>query len=356
MTSAGRKLITFVTLVALVVSVGIMARRARHKHFKDARARIDAQPNPVWPPPPDKPRVKWVKFIRDEYDVGAVKRSRFLDALAGKKKAIVALRRPMDVAVDANGTLFVLDLRLGVLKFDFAHKKIVNLSRVADYFPKNPVAVAVDSHFLYVSDSAGNRVIVYDKAGHLIKMFADKRFIDWPVGIAIDGKAGLLFIVNGHGNDVVVLNSASGKLVRRIGKRGSEPGQFNYPTYITLLSGRRFAVVDTGNFRVQLFNYKGKFLRTFGKLGDRPGEFSRPKGITVDSDGNLYVVDGAFGNIQVFNQKGRLLTFIGRNGHGKGQFTLPLGITCRNDMIYVADQLNRRIQVLRYLKPQGKEG
>jgi len=149
--------------------------------------------------------------------------------------------------------------------------------------------------------------------------------------------------------------SASGKVIRTIGKLGTDPGQFNYPTYITTLPGERIAVVDTQNWRVQILSYTGRVVRMFGEVGDRPGQFSRPKGIAADSDGNLYVVDGGFYNIQIFSSEGKLLSFLGSFGQGKGQFQAPLGLACREDRFYLADQLNGRVQVLQYL-PESSGG
>jgi hypothetical protein len=79
----------------------------------------------------------------------------------------------------------------------------------------------------------------------------------------------------------------------------------------------------------------------------------------VDSEGDLYVVDGLWGAIQVFNRQAELLYYFGRRGTAAGQFQLPAGLFIdRNDRIYVADSLNRRVQVYRYwgLPKQGAGG
>jgi sugar lactone lactonase YvrE len=69
----------------------------------------------------------------------------------------------------------------------------------------------------------------------------------------------------------------------------------------------------------------------------------------VDSEGDLYVVDGLWGAIQVFNRQGELLYYFGKRGTAAGQFQLPTGLFIdRNDRIYVADSLNRRVQVYHY--------
>ncbi|MGA8241461.1 MAG: 6-bladed beta-propeller, partial [Desulfobacterales bacterium] len=87
------------------------------------------------------------------------------------------------------------------------------------------------------------------------------------------------------------------------------------------------------------------------RMGDAPGTFARPKGVAADSDGNIYVVDALFDNIQVFDKRGHLLMAFGEHGRGYGDLWLPTGIYIdNNDLIYVSDSSNRRVQIFRYLK------
>jgi hypothetical protein len=54
-------------------------------------------------------------------------------------------------------------------------------------------------------------------------------------------------------------------------------------------------------------------------------------------------------NIQVFDSTGRLLLVIGGPGQQVGRFWSPSGVDIHDDLVYVADTYNDRIQVLRYL-------
>ena len=92
-------------------------------------------------------------------------------------------------------------------------------------------------------------------------------------------------------------------LIRAIGRRGTGPGEFNFPTALTL-SAARLYVVDAMNFRVQAFTPEGRFVNSFGQLGDQTGTLNRPKGIAADTDGNLYLVDALFETVQVFDPAG----------------------------------------------------
>ena len=144
--------------------------------------------------------------------------------------------------------------------------------------------------------------------------------------------------------------SPDGGYLGAFGMQGNGPGQFNFPTNIARDADGTLYVTDTLNFRVQAFDAEGRFLGMFGKLGDGAGDFDKPKGVAVDSAGHIYVVEGLNDVVQIFDQSGRLLLVFGESGAAEGQFWLPTGITIVNDMVYVADSANRRVQVFQYLK------
>ena len=63
------------------------------------------------------------------------------------------------------------------------------------------------------------------------------------------------------------------------------------------------------------------------------------------------MVDGLFDNVQIFDRQFRLLMAFGRPGHEYGEFWLPAGIFIdSNDLIYVSDYYNKRVQIFQYLK------
>ena len=313
------------------------------------------QENLVWPAPPAPARIKWIAEYRSEFDVGAKKRHSFMDRLAGKGQDALWLQRPLSVAVDDKGLIFVGDFGLGVVGMDPVAHKMWQFSAVSKKSLPTPAGLAVDSKFVYATDANTNTLAVFDKEGRFIQSLGATDGIKRPVGIAVDEEKDLLLVVNGGDHSVLLFNRAL-KLQKKIGQRGDKPGQFNYPTYCCFIPGTGFAIADTANFRVQLFDFNGKYIRAFGKVGDTSGTFARPKGIAVDSDGNLYVVDATFGNIQIFRQDGQVLTAVGQGGAEKGMFQGPAGMAIGKDgAIYVADEMNRRIQRFQYFKSTQPE-
>lgn len=307
----------------------------------------------TWPPPPSPPRIRWVAEYRNAFDVGAKKRRPFLERLAGKAEDTFWLERPQSVAVDEKGVIFVGDFTRGIVAMDPVRKAIWTFSSVNGLSLPTPTGLAVDSKLVFATSANTDQVVVFDKKGHQLAALGKNDGINRPVGIAVDEARNLLLVVNGQ-EHAVRLYTRTLQLIKTIGGRGSEEGQFNMPSYVCMVPNVGFAVVDTGNFRIQLFDFSGQFLRAFGKVGDAPGEFARPKGIGVDSDGNLYVVDGGLNNFQIFDQEGRILAQVGRIGNRRGQFQVPNGLAIDpKGGIYVADQLNGRIQKFQYL-PEAK--
>ena len=77
---------------------------------------------------------------------------------------------------------------------------------------------------------------------------------------------------------------------------------------------------------------------------------SRPKCVAIHHNGDIYV--GSEDHcIYVFDPTGQLKNTIGSHGHDNGQFSFPCGISIKEDVLYVADSGNHRVQKL---TPNGK--
>lgn len=166
--------------------------------------------------------------------------------------------------------------------------------------------------------------------------------------MAFDGRGRRLLVADAGAHQIVLL-SGTGELQARVGKRGTELGEFNFPTYVAVDSVGRVYVSDSLNFRVQQFSPQFQPLRQIGKQGDMPGYFATPKGVAVDGDDHLYVVDAQFEAVQIFDPQGTLLLSFGEEGNGPGQFWLPAGLFIdAGNRVWVADSYNHRVQVFDY--------
>jgi hypothetical protein len=86
---------------------------------------------------------------------------------------------------------------------------------------------------------------------------------------------------------------------------GAEHETFGRIRDIAVSPARKIYVLDNGFRRVQVYNHKGSYIQSIGRQGPGPGEFSYPSSITVDKDDNLYVGDQPY--IKIFDSKGEFV-------------------------------------------------
>lgn len=90
--------------------------------------------------------------------------------------------------------------------------------------------------------------------------------------------------------------------------------------------------------------FKEKYIGHWGSYGKNDGQFDRPAGIFA-LDNLIYVADRGNNRIQVFDQQGKFLRKWGSKGILNGEFDHPYGIAEMDGLIYVADAGNDRIQI-----------
>jgi len=312
---------------------------------------------PVFPPPPEAPRILWERTLHSSADVVADDKDGSLRRLVtGERRSGEGLDKPYGVAV-RNGRVYVGDtVGRNVVMFDLNAR---TFSRIGIDDPgslRMPFGMDLDTQGnLYVLDGTLKRVHVYDASGKFVRMMGQDMKWSRPAGLALDSERRRLYIVdaggvNSEGHRVRALDLDSGKLLFEIGKRGDGPGEFNLPRDAAVGPDGSLYVVDSGNFRVEVFDVNGKFVKMFGAVGRQGGQFSRPKEIAADAQGNIYVADSAFGNFQIFDKEGRLLLDVGSrsNSDEPAKFMLPSGIAVDSDgRIYMVDQFFRKVEVFR---------
>ncbi len=302
----------------------------------------------VFPPAPNKAKIKYIETISDSREFAA-RRSwwkKIVRVFSGGDQT-ARISRPYGVEVSGKGWMYVCDPGAGLVHcFKGKKKGYMTIPRKGRL--SSPIDAAVDNGGrVFVTDSKEGDVFCYDEEGGLKYRFnAD---LKRPTGIAYHKKTRRLYVVDTAQQKVFIFEP-NGSAVGCFGSRGSEEGRFNYPADIFIDSGGLVYVSDAMNFRIQIFDSEGNFQGKFGKLGDGTGDFSRPKGVAADSAGNIYVVDALFDAVQIFDREGRLLLTFGSPGQAEGKFWLPTGINIDGrDRIYVADSYNNRIQVFQYL-------
>lgn len=311
----------------------------------------------VWPSPPELPRFMHEASLRNAASVangsgGALMRS----LLTGDDGSHTTFAKPLAVAARL-GRVYVTDTEgRRVFVFDLPRRKTFQFGLRLEGALQMPAGIAVDAQGLvYVVDSSARRLVVYDALG-LYQRHIDGN--DWaqPTAVAVRSDGQRIYVVDtgrvGSDSHRVYVYAADGTRRAVIGRRGDAPGEFNLPADAAVAPDGTLWVLDAGNFRVQAFDPEGRPLRQFGGVGRGLGQFARPRGLAVDRDGLVYVSDAVFCNVQVFQPEGELLLALGSpaDQDAPGHYRLPARLACdERGYVYVVDQFFHKVEVLRRL-------
>lgn len=306
----------------------------------------------TWPPPPDPPRIGFLRSLTGAADFARdSKSSGVLRWLLGDSAEDLPLLTPCAVAVTDDNVVWVADNGARMLyRIDLDRRKVGYFQEIGGVGLVLPTGVEVDQirGRVYLSDSELGKVFVVDLKGAPLGMIEAPGGFKRPAGLALDA-TGRLYVVDVLDGTVAVFDP-QGKFIARRGSAWTEDGRFSRPVSVAVGPGGEVLVVDALDFHVEVQSAAGKLLSIIGGLGDAPGYFSRPRGVAVDARGHVFVTDAAFDNVQLFDLAGRLLMHLGSAGAGAGQFNLPAGVYVdRSGRLFVADSYNHRLQVFQLL-------
>ena len=130
------------------------------------------------------------------------------------------------------------------------------------------------------------------------------------------------------------------------------------PYGIAFNNREEMIVSERRGHRLSILDTRGQKIRTFGSRGDSPHQMNGPRGVATDDSGNIYV--SSQHKLQKFTSTGELIKCVGRKGGKEGEFDVPRGLTLRDNLVYVCDGNNNRIQVfdldLNFVRSIGSHG
>ena len=247
---------------------------------------------------------------------------------------------PKSATLDLRGNFFVVDAdNTRVQRFNDDGRFEIKFGSVDSTTPDylgSPQGIAVldSTREIYVSDRVSDSILVFDSSTDFLFAFdsfdGNDDFRN-PSYLLIDNLDKMLYVSDSSNNQIVIFKLVDGNTcpsgtdetidgvcyVERFGTSGSDYGEFNSPAGLALDSTNDLLyVADTNNDRIQVF-----------KLVD---------GNTCPS-GTKEVINGVC-----------FVEEFGSTGSGDGKFDTPLGIALdtTNDLLYVADSENDRIQVI----------
>jgi sugar lactone lactonase YvrE len=302
---------------------------------------------------------------------------------------------PSDLAVSADGTIYVADTENHVIRKITAAGVVSTLAGSVDQ-AGNANGTGSAARFAYPQgitiDIAGD-LLVADTYNHLIRKVTTAGVVttvagtgsaghvdgigsaakfEYPYGVAVD-RAGAIYVADSR-NHVIrkIVSGTVSTLCGAAGVFGSEDGtgqaaRFSSPLGLSADGEGNIYVADTYNHLVRKVTPLGIVTTvaglpiSFGSIDGRSGaaRFKYPNGVAAGNDGNFYVADSANHTIRKVSPSGFVSTVAG--GHGlpgsadlqgtDARFDFPIGIAVDNTgNIYVADTQNHTI---RKITPAG---
>lgn len=348
----------------ITVLTFLLASATLHAAPAPATSTAPASAQLVFPAPPDKPRVRFVRSIKTMRDVRGegTKRgllSRFVSFMAGGDTDRPIFERPYGIW-GQDDKLYISDTGgQKVTVIDLKRSAVAHIGESGDGQLLSPIGVTAGADdSVYVTDTQDQTIRAYSAEGKFLwtteAAEGPTGKLNRPAAVALTPAGELL--VTDTGNRRLVLYSTEGKFLKELCSHAkNEMLALPNPSNLWVESDGGFLVSDPIANRIHLFTSTGAAVSGFGESGDSAGYMARPRGVASDSDGNIHVVDALFHRVQIFNRKGQLLVWYATPGQGPGQLALPAGIFIdRNDTIYIVDTKNQRIQIFQYIKyPEG---
>lgn len=289
-----------------------------------------------WPPPPNEPRVQFLRSFSISSDVepdqGALERIVF-----GKDVQALPIAKPYGIAMWED-RMYVCDItNPGVVILDLEKRqtRIMTARGVEQMAQPTDIAIAPDGT-KYVVDRQMGRIFVFSADDRYVTTLGGGELELVPAGIAVYGDE--LFVPDLEQKSVLVLDRFSGALLRSVGGPGGDEGEFVAPLGVDVADDGNLYVGDAIRGRYQCFDPNGNLMLAVGRIGDTPGSFVRPKHIAIDRENVVFVVDAAFQNVQMFDAEGDLLMYFGGPGDFDGAMSLPAGIAVYDGALdYFAD-------------------
>ncbi len=245
--------------------------------------------------------------------------------------------------------MYVTDVASGlILRYHLDKQRAEIIWGAGDQVLGEAMSVYIDKDFsFYVTDTDGRRALHFSASGRLIHVYQNDSNIARPIGVAVNESNGQVFIADELYSHVVVFDAQGGAPIYGMGGRGEGPGKFRIITDFLQTDGG-YLLGDRVELRIQELDKKGKYVTNFGE-----GIVTFPTAIAQDDYGRVFVADKTDSRIKVFKE-GELIDTVGKNGDGNGEFRYISDMKYAANRLYVADNLNGRIQVFDVL-PENQE-
>lgn len=195
-----------------------------------------------------------------------------------------AFKKPLNIAFDENGNRYVVDVARGeVLIYDAAGNYQGAFGGVDRL---KPTGIAVGGGKIYVTNLLKTRVDVHDVASKKLLFSIPRDGSDKasrlfsPTNLALDDENRLY--VSDTGGFLIKIFDTEGQLVSGFGEVGTALAQFIRPKGIAVDREKRVYCVDAATEVVKIFNAEHKLLLYFGRADGTALPLVLPAGICIN--------------------------------------------------------------------------
>lgn len=190
----------------------------------------------------------------------------------------------------------------------------------------NPIGLTFTEEGLWLSDGDRNRLVLVDKDGNIIRTIDS---LERPMHITSVGNT---LYVPLYGND----------LIARIAKKAILPlplkDSLDAPASISVF-GKEIAIADFYNHRI-LYSPNGETFSSIGTEGKGEGEFYYPTDVQITQD-LIWVADAYNNRVQAFTKDGKFKKSMG----SEEKMNAATGIFVSAEEIFVTDFENHRVLI-----------
>lgn len=194
---------------------------------------------------------------------------------------------------------------------------------------------------VWVALPAEHQVVQYDPRGRVVRRFLDDANAPRPVAVAVPDSRAEVFVGDGAAAQVAVFDP----LGRTVGLLGGGRHPVLQSIAAMALGPDGLYVLDPLAQQVVVLGRSGEVVAVIGE-----NQLLRPRALAVDRSGRVFVSDDADQRIKVF-RGADMVAAVGGAGGGPGRFGRIEALAVDGNMLYVADSVNARVQVMLVAPP-----
>lgn len=250
--------------------------------------------------------------------------------------------QPVGVAAQGD-ILLVADAGARTLwRLDRSRDSMVAFAPFTGAGPEQGASLHLGNDFSsWVALPAEHSVVQYDARGRLLRRWRDDANAPRPVALAVPDDRSELLVGDGASAQVVVFDPL-GRARRLLGR-----GRASVLQSIAAMSFGPGGLYVLDRIAQQVV-VLGANAEVLGLIGE--DQLVQPRALAVDRSGRVFVSDDSDQRIKVFRGT-QLVATAGGTGGGPGRFGRIEAMAVDGNLLYVADSLNARVQVMLVAPP-----